>query len=72
MASYRRCRALGGADLLSDLRHAAVHDWRRPAGRVSVSAGCFTDPDFAPPATLFRARRKHRWFDPGPRTRISD
>ena len=41
-------------------------------GAVSVSVGCFTDPDFARPATLFRARRKHHWFDPGPGTRISD
>lgn len=40
-------------------------------GAVSVSVGGFTDPDFASPATLFRARRKHRWFDPGPQTRIS-
>lgn len=41
-------------------------------GAVSVSVGCFAEPDFAPPATLFRARRKHHWFEPGPATRISD
>lgn len=41
-------------------------------GAVSVSVGGFTDPDFAPPSTLHRARRKHRWFDPGPQTRISE
>ena len=41
-------------------------------GAVSVSIGALADPDFSPPATLFRARRKHRWFDPGPQTRISE
>lgn len=41
-------------------------------GAVSVSVGCFTDPAFVRPATLFRARRRHHWFDPGPGTRISD
>lgn len=41
-------------------------------GAVSVSVGGFADPEFAPPATLFRARSKHRWFDPGPQTGISE
>ncbi|SDW17496.1 GFA family protein [Lysobacter enzymogenes] len=35
-----------------------------PDGAV-VSAGCFADPEFAAPGRLYRASRKHGWFDPG-------
>lgn len=32
-------------------------------GALVVSVGCFSDPDFAPPAALFWARRKHGWYE---------
>ena len=32
-------------------------------GALVVSVGCFGDPDFAPPAALFWARRKHGWYE---------
>jgi len=30
-------------------------------GVLGVSAGCFADPDFTPPATLYWASARHRW-----------
>ncbi len=30
---------------------------------IGVSAGCFTDPDFAKPEKLYWAARRHRWLE---------
>lgn len=30
---------------------------------VMISAGCFADPDFPPPAAVFWASRRHNWYD---------
>ncbi len=32
------------------------------SGAVVISVGCFGDPGFAAPATLFRAARRHHWY----------
>lgn len=31
-------------------------------GVVGVAVGCFADPDFAGPGTLYWASRRHRWL----------
>jgi hypothetical protein len=31
-------------------------------GSIIVAAGCFSDPDFAPPQLVFWAKRHHRWL----------
>ena len=31
-------------------------------GVIAVSAGCFADPGFAPPDTLYWAARRHHWL----------
>ncbi len=33
---------------------------------VVISAGCFADPTFIPPATLYWASRRHVWYEPPP------
>lgn len=40
-------------------------------GAVAVSAGCFADPGFAPPETLFRAARRHDWYAPAAGVRLA-
>jgi hypothetical protein len=34
-------------------------------GMIGIAVGCFADPDFAKPARLFWASRRHRWLDLG-------
>jgi hypothetical protein len=31
-------------------------------GMTGIAAGCFADPDFAPPLRLYWASRRHRWL----------
>jgi hypothetical protein len=31
-------------------------------GLIGIAAGCFADPDFAKPATLFWSSRRHKWL----------
>jgi len=31
-------------------------------GLIGIPVGCFADPDFAPPATLYWAARRHHWL----------
>ena len=30
--------------------------------KIGIPAGCFPDPEFAPPAKVYWTSRKHRWF----------
>ncbi|MFB8344806.1 GFA family protein [Brucella cytisi] len=32
--------------------------------KLVVSVGCFGEPDFAPPASMFWSRRRHGWYEP--------
>lgn len=32
--------------------------------KLVVSIGCFGEPDFAPPASIFWSRRRHDWYQP--------
>lgn len=38
--------------------------------RIVVSVGCFGEPDFAPPATIFWSRRRHGWYEPDAEIRL--
>lgn len=38
---------------------------------IAVSVGCFADPDFPPPATLYRTAGGHRWVIAPPGSRIA-
>ncbi|MGO4835441.1 GFA family protein [Rhizobiaceae sp. 2RAB30] len=36
------------------------------SGSVVISVGCFADPTFLRPATLYWASRRHAWYEPPP------